>query len=222
MRRSVLLGLLAISLITAKGQDDTITIAAPPKSHLTQRILFVVDCSGSMDSPATMSRSLNTVKYIFEQPVDELEVAAIAFDQGHARWPGMPAPPKIPANWAAFPSKPASEALAAWISAAQVTMRGGTNLGPPLRQALGEARDKLSIVIVTDGVFAETPETLQKILKDGQDWRKARGLGEAVIVILGIHQGDTYPLLVRLNKDAGDNSGGYFVVRPAKRDEEEQ
>lgn len=201
------------------AQEDVITIASPPKAQLTQRILFLVDCSGSMDGPATMARSLNTIKFIFEQPIDELEVAAIAFDNGHNRWPGLPQPPKIPANWAAFPSRNASQALSTWIGAAQVTMRGGTNLAPPLRQAFAENRDKLSIIIVTDGGFAEKPETLKKVVDDGQKWRTDRGIGPAVVVLLGIHYQNTYPSLVRLNQDLGDNSGGYFVVKTAQLEE---
>ncbi|MEZ6185319.1 MAG: VWA domain-containing protein [Planctomycetota bacterium] len=154
-----------------------------PEARLTRRIVFVVDTSGSMRGNK-FGQACSAVLRVAQQPVDEVEIALIAFNHDTRRWPGVPEE-GIPPGWAALPSLQATESAAAFL--AQRGAGGDTQVITALRQALAEPRDELSIVLVTDGLFVrEKTEDVLKAFEDGQKERAKKKLAPAVLLVYGI------------------------------------
>lgn len=189
-----------------------IKVITPAKTPITNRIIFVVDCSGSMTNMGLIPKAIAWVRMISEQPTDHMEVAAIAFDEGFSRWPGVPEPPKIPPGWAALPSAEATNSLNGWLNAAQFILGGGTNLLPALQAALEDKRPGTSIVIVTDGGLADPPDRLIGMIPAKQKERGDDGRGSAILTIFGVHQPTAkIDYLVKIGEAAKDAFGGYYT-----------
>lgn len=197
--RLLLLSFLAAPLCAAITLHEVVA----PQARLTPRVLFVVDVSGSMKGPE-FTRALTAVRSIAAQPVDQLEFAVLAFNDGVYRWEGHPdadAPPK----WACAPSEDAVRAAEDWLS--EQGAEGDTLVIPALAAALAEERDTLSVVLVTDGGFyRETQTAVLEALTSGQKARVDRGLDEAVVVVYGVGS-RTRPVLEELGKVG---KGGYW------------
>ena len=174
----------------------------PPEARLTRRILFVVDTSGSMRGDK-FGQACSAVLKVAEQPVDEVEIAVLAFNHGTRRWTGVPEK-GIPPGWAALPSLHATQAAAGFL--AQGGAGGDTQVISALREALAEKRDELSIVLVTDGLFVrEKTEDVIQALKTGQEERVKNKLKPAVLLVYGI--GGEMEVLRELGKIG---HGGYL------------
>jgi Mg-chelatase subunit ChlD len=186
----------------ARALDVHVEVA--PAARLTRRVLFVVDRSGSMQGGG-FTHALGAVRDVLRQPSDDLEVGLLAFNQSTARWPGIPeggARP-VPPGWAALPSEDAVDRASAWLDS--LGAGGDTLVGPPLAEALAEPRGDLSIVLVSDGLFArERTGTLLELVERAQAARVRRGLGRAVLACYGL--GDAQGVLARLGEAGG---GGY-------------
>lgn len=198
MTRLLPLLLLALALqLSAQELVETV----PPEARLTNRILLVLDVSGSMAGPK-LDRAIAAALQVARQGGDELEVAAVAFAGGCARWPapaqeGSDAPPL----WVQCPDEQALAHLLAWLRT-PLLADSSTHLAPALERALAEPRDKLSIVIVSDGELHDAPKALE-VLKAGQERREKEGLGAAVVACWTI--GAEAPAL---NELAREGKGG--------------
>jgi len=202
----LLLALFCVHLFALGGIVAVVT----PERRLTKRVLFVVDASGSMQGDK-FARACRGVLQIAEQPIDEVEVGVLAFNDETARWPGLPedhpARP-VPDGWAALPSAEAVASASAFL--AERGAYGDTLVIPALRQALAETRDELSVVVVTDGVFQrERSDDVLAALAEAQQAREERGLGRAVVLVYGV--GREQEVLRELGA-AGQ--GGYFREEP--------
>lgn len=202
MSRLLLFGIASILGCLA----ELVTVVSP-ETRLTKRVMFVVDVSGSMKGDK-FSDALAAVEKIAAQPVDELEIAVLAFNAGPTRWEGIPEPDKIPFGWAAMPSEAAPKVAQAFLC--QLGAEGDTAVIPALKQALNEQRSDLSIILVTDGIFQqESEDQILAALEAGQKAREEQKLGRAVLYTYGV--GSEAQILKKL---AEVSKGGYFHERP--------
>lgn len=139
---------------------------------LTNRVLFIVDVSGSMNGDK-FARAFEWLTHKIMTETDEMQFGIIAFDGNTYRWKGVPepdAPDPVPPNWALLPSAIAAEQAAEWLQ--KNFHNGSTRILPALKEAFAEKREKLSIVIVSDGEFDE------ELVSEDYD----RGPGLAVLI----------------------------------------
>jgi hypothetical protein len=185
--------------------------------RMTKRLIFIYDCSGSMNSE-DLAIAISFVRGVMMQPLDEFEIGIIAFDGATYRWPGIPEPkqtPPVPKNWAALPSAPAIEQATQWLQ--NLNDNGNTEVIPAIDMALKEKRDELSIVIVSDGGFhAESTKDILEAIEKGQKWRKDNKLGRVNIMAVGV---DDTPnnALTKIGEVGGL---GYFYPAPTPEVEE--
>ncbi len=199
MLRLALLFLVAPTLCAAVTLNEVV----PAQSRLTPRVLFVVDVSGSMKGPE-FTRALGAVRTIAGQPVDQLEFGVIAFNDGVHRWSGI-AGDDLPPGWAVAPSQDAVQQAEDWLG--NLGAQGDTLVVPAIASALAEQRDKLSVVLVTDGGFyRETQNAVVTALRTGQKARADKGLGEAVVLVYGVGS-RVRPVLEAVGKEG---QGGYW------------
>lgn len=162
-----------------------------PTQRLTQRIVFVLDVSGSMQEDGKIKRLVGFVGSVIQQPLDELQIAIFAFDTSMYRWPGVADPPEdtkpVPKGWAKLPSEEALKSAQAWLS--QFTSGGGTRPEETLRAALSEERTDMSVVVVTDGDYNNGSAESTAIVAERQAWREKKGCGKAVIMAFGVGKG---------------------------------
>ena len=178
-----LLGVLfGIPLVSAG-----LVVVVQPQEPLTKHVLFVVDVSGSMRGDK-FSQACAAVLKITEQPVDEVQIAVLAFNEEATRWRGVPEdhPTRpVPVNWAALPSAEAVESASAFL--AETGAGGDTLVIPALRAALAEPREQLSIVLVSDGIFQREDATdILGAVQQAQAARVEQGIGAAVLMTYGV------------------------------------
>ena len=181
----------------------------PATERLTKRVFLVIDVSGSMRGDP-LGKALRATACLLSSPVDDFEVAIIAFnDQAH-RWPGVPEPDDyrpVPPGWARLPSAEALESANAWL--AGFSGSGSTRPCDALAEALREQRKDMSVLLVTDGLFDGGQDESVSVFEEGQT-RRARGsVGRAVFVVYGVGQ-DTAGRahLAHFGREGG---GGFFV-----------
>ncbi|MGE0709093.1 MAG: hypothetical protein AB7N76_00365 [Planctomycetota bacterium] len=163
------------------------TVLAPRKGfHVTTRLLFVVDVSGSMEGEG--EQAIAAVRRVLEGPTDELQAGVIAFADQPTRWGGVPEPCEHPkeeahtrhcvlAGWASFPGR--NKELLAWLRS--VKPSGGTDAAKALKVALADPTDRLTVVLVSDGIF--DGEAALNALRAGQAARKKRKLAPAGVMV---------------------------------------
>jgi Mg-chelatase subunit ChlD len=205
-----------VALLTLPVGAVQLHVEVDPGAPITQRVLFVVDRSGSMHGDH-FTRALVAVRGLIEHPTDDLEVAVIAFNDTAVRWPGKPesGPREVPQGWAALPSDTAVGEAEAWLE--ELGAGGDTLVIPALRAALSEARSGMSVVLVTDGLFGRerTDEVLQTIAGLQAEREKA-GHGRAVIGVYGL--GGCQKVLMQIGEAGG---GGYVREEVPLEDEED-
>lgn len=186
-----------------------LVMVVEPQARLTKRVLFVVDVSGSMRGDK-LGAACAAVLSALQQPVDEMEIAVIAFNDQPRRWPGIPEEAEagqgraIPKGWAGLPSQEAVQAAEKFLG--ELGAGGDTQVIPALREALAEPRDELSLVLVSDGIFQrEAPDDVLAALEAGQNERDERELGRAVLMVYGV--GSESGVLRRLGESG---RGGYL------------
>lgn len=189
---------------------DLITVVEP-QARLTKRIMFVVDVSGSMRGDK-LGAACAAVTGALQQPVDEMEIAVIAFNDQPRRWPGIPedGERRVPAGWAALPSQDAVREAEKFL--AGLGAEGNTLVVPALQAALAEERKELSLVLVSDGIFQqESEDEVADALEAGQKKREERELGRAVLLVYGV--GSEAGVLRRL----GTAGRGGYLREPLER-----
>lgn len=159
-----------------------------PGFVLTDRVLFVVDVSGSMKGDPIRD-AFQAVVLIMSSAVDDWRAGLIVFTGEHERWGGQIdcdhegrncSKQCVRPGWALMPAR-CREALG-WLS--RCPADGGTDPAPALHAALQDPTPRLTIVFVSDGKFRIEP-VLQKITT-GQAWRQARGLGRAGVMVMSV------------------------------------
>lgn len=183
-------------------------------TQISKRVLFLFDCSGSMD-PTDLARAIDATLLVAEQPTDEMEIAVIAFSGSTLRWPGVSDPPgtpnPVPPGWASLPSQKAIDEVRSWLSSFRGA--GNTHILPALAAAMQEQRDELTIILVTDGMFNDSlmvPVSLTKAILGTisyhQSKRKTAGLDPARFLFFGINDGT-----MMLSEVAESLGCGYLV-----------
>lgn len=189
-------GLLAV-LVTGAAMAAELVTVVRGKTRFSNRILFVCDVSGSMHG-RSFDQAVSSVRALASQPTDDMQIGVIAFADTATRWS-----PSKKATWAKLPDAKAVKKAGAFLY--RQGPGGGTNVVPALELALKETKGKLSIILITDGIFSETDVAVLKAIKTGQAKRKKDKRGEAVIAVLGV--GTKQKVLEKLGR-AG--KGGYY------------
>lgn len=188
-----------------------------PNTRITKNLFFLLDVSGSMYT-SKLNKAIDAVLAIASQETDDLNIAVLTFQTNTVRWPGRPhteqdgSPPE---GWATMPSEENRKALAEWLG--MIKSNGGTAIAPALRQALREKAPKdrpLTVILVSDGGFEESNDTIAAIIAEAQEAR-ARDGNKAVLVLYGIDSREDIEndRMFKVAKIAEKDKtlGGYFV-----------
>jgi hypothetical protein len=222
-RSSIALLLLLSALSNFAGAGDLVTVVTP-EAPVTKRILFVVDVSGSMGDNSKIIDAIACVNTATQQPVDDMEIAVMAFSDGVSRWQwteeaveGHPIAP----NWARMPSEKVSEASQFWLRSLGAS--GNTYATYALNLALHEPVKELTIVVLSDGIFCDAPGSVLLTIDAGQAWRESNDLGRALIVTVAVAAPDfvtgirgAHPDMATLGTKGG---GGCFLVTKEEKHE---
>lgn len=200
----------------------------PPQARLSKRIVMVVDTSGSMEDE--IAPVIHSIIKIAGQPVDEMEIALVAFRGDHdwkhrctswdkkychavacswRRWKGVPEK-GIPRGWARLPSVTAVGVAAGWIR--RIGADGSTDPTQAMYRVLMEPRGQLSVVLISDGLWCHPP--VVEAIEIAQAERVRRGHGRAVIATYGI--GKKAPMQFSLYEVGRSGHGGFWVQVPLK------
>jgi hypothetical protein len=182
--RAILIGLLVFMamLLPAQGAPDvkvTIKMVNEPTQPLTTQWCFVVDNSRSMKDVFYKARG--AFLHAVELPGDQLEYAIVSFNnQGVDRFREW--------EWASADS---FEAADRWIR--ENPRRGVMSYGATaISTALRQPKDKLTVVLITDGGFTEVSRAggdwgvIRRVFEEGQQWRANNNLPPALVTCLGI------------------------------------
>lgn len=191
-----LAALLLLAALPALGQE--LVTVVEPSERTTARVILLVDVSGSMRGPP-LEAAIAAALSIARAGGDQLELAAYAFAGGCCRWPA----PRVegetaPEGWASFPNEPALAHLLGWLRTPVLSDTNTTEISGALRAALAEPRDKLSVIVVSDGLLNDAAKALE-ILAEGQARREELGLGKAVVACWTI--GAEAPVLNELGRE---------------------
>jgi hypothetical protein len=218
--------LLTICCSVGIAQEPTPQPSAPKlemiveqKIPINKNILFIVDRSGSMDN-GLLERAITVVLSIVEpeHAIDELNVAAVVFNDRYVRWDGHPSPAgerQPPKGWASLPNPEAVKALNEWVDSYRAG--GSTHVIPALVHGLMEPINELTIVVVSDGIFSDPvgmvgmSDALRNIITDGQKEREKMGLNHAVLLAYGVSTEGSSTGPTDTMKVIGDlGQGGYL------------
>lgn len=187
----------------------SLTVALAPSTPITKNLLFLVDCSGSM-SGEKFARAIGATLEIAGQETDELNVAAIGFDQSRTRWRPPTGHDVLGPNWAKLPDPEVIVSLNAFLSG--LCRNGDTAAVPALELAFAEPVEHLTIVFVTDGDFNEEQEYVIAKTREFRDRRDQAGHGPAVLVGYGISPPRNWDELKGLMESwPPEENGGYYV-----------
>lgn len=193
----------------AEEEPGLKTVVEPTK-RLTSRIVLVVDVSGSMKG-RKIEQALAVVHEVMNQPLDDLEVAIVAFCEGMNRWPGWRGPKDddLPDGWGRLPSADTLREAQQWLNAQPAN--GGTNPMAALAAAVNEPRDKLSVVLISDGDFGTFNHLVAGLVQGAQKARGAIGLAPAVLMVYGV--GSEVAEMTWMRSLGEEGGGGLFVER---------
>ena len=179
---------------------------------LTNRVIFIVDISGSMRGDK-WEKAFRWVTQQVMSETDEMQFAVIAFDEKSYRWEGIPEPDlpePVPPEWAALPSAIAGNFAAEWLH--ERFTGGNTSIGPALTNAFAEKREKISIVIVSDGQFSENLEQVEKLVTALDAKRAEMGFGRPIVLCYGFSTEESD----RMARIAELTEGGYKLYRDVR------
>lgn len=181
--------------------------------RMTDRVAFVIDVSGSMKTDGKLEQAVASTLLILQQPVDGFEVAMFAFSGVFFRWEGVPCnhcafDPRcnedcLPIGWAAMPRD--HEQGLEWLGG--LAAAGTTTPAPALTAALRQRVPHLTVVLASDGEFAEGPAL--EAIRSAQAWRQEEGLPPAAIMVWGA--GDDARSQESLRTIAEVGGGGLWV-----------
>lgn len=233
---AALLVLCLGSFIWVRAEDPPAPrCVVEPTAPMSNRILFVLDRSGSMAwGGNNLQTARDEIKKLIKQPLDDLWVGIIAFDHDPVRWAGIPEEGVVPRGWAALPSAEADKQASEFLDS--FAANGGTRVVPALTAAFSDStkvKSHLTIVLVTDGAFDECTSILVwadheryagrrkpplwSYVRPLAETREKAGLAPAQVWILGVESGDQNEDLKELASKTG---GGFYIVKELPKKEE--
>jgi Mg-chelatase subunit ChlD len=178
--------------------------------RMTNRVLFVVDVSGSMQGQ--LQEAVENVMLIVQTPVDDLQVGLLTFNHQTVRWKGKPglcehsgkhSAKCVRPGWARVPDH--YKDFAGYLSSFAAS--GWTEPCVAIKRALEDPEEVLTIVLVSDGDFVATAAC--RALVTGQLARKKKKLPMAQVMVWGVgSEAKKNKNLLKLAKLAG---GGLWV-----------
>ncbi len=207
----------------AKRVEEVKQVVAPKKDfHASNRILFVVDTSGSMRDH--YQQAVESVLHLVEVPIDDLQVALVTFSGSPVVWKGRPQPCQhaptekhtkkcVLEGWAELPE--GYRAFRKYLATCPAD--GGTEPATALSIALAQPLEELTIVLVSDGFFS--PEPVISALLNGQQWRLKKGLPLARLMVWGC--GSAAEESVALTRLAKCGGGGFWIKRQQPKREDD-
>jgi hypothetical protein len=198
--RAILVQLILLSIVTV----------IEPQARITNKIVFLVDVSGSMGG----ERSLRAIEQVIEvagQETDDIEIACITFSDETNRWPED-------GSWRHLPDSDALVEIRTWLG--DKYQGKGTPVTPAITRALTEDKKELTVVIISDGIFDEMQDTILAHFERLQMHREEFGYGRVVLAGVGISPPEHGDELKALVEHAGIFGAGYFLneVPPAEPD----
>lgn len=189
-----------------------LAVIVPAKERVTANIVFVVDVSCSMNGDK-FTQACNAFVEIAAQPIDEMNIAVIAFSDKAIHLDWAPAEDVVE-HWTGLPSKDAIDKASDFLLS--LGANGDTLVTPALIAALKQEKKKLSVVLVSDGEYhRETTASILDAIAACQQWRRESAFGEAVLAIYGVGaESEALGIIAKAN------TGGYFTeasrdTRPA-------
>lgn len=161
-----------------------LTTVTELQAPITNRVIFVVDISGSMrmNAGTRMAAALDHFTQLAEDSADDFRFGVVAFNSNHYRWRGWEED-NTP-GWALMPNPEAIKAARAWIVNCP-SQPDGTNAFPALEAAGKDTTNQLTIILITDGVFnGNSDPNIENLWQGVQNWRESAGLPRAKLVLL--------------------------------------
>ena len=191
-----------------------------PEKPFTKRVLFVLDCSGSMDERDKIAQAVDAFISISGQAVDEMEIGIIGFGSHSYRWEGVPEEGEhpIPKGWAAMPSQEAVQKAQQWLVGIRVgsNVKFSTILSPALMAALNEERDQVTVVLITDGHIMDSLDKPAIVSNVENAIRHRAENSPIVLSVIAVGGGNEF-----LRNLARVGQGGYFRVPTVAESDEE-
>lgn len=219
----VLLGFLSVSFTQpAISQSQKIKeIVKPDKGiQVTNRIIFLFDCSTSMGEDKRFARGMSNLKLILTQPIDSGMFSIIGFNSSSwpevhnlEIWKGVKEK-NIPKGWASLPSLDNVKKATKWLDGIECYQY--TDMYSVIEKAfkLNKGRDKLTIILFSDGNNTwpnwkgEKPSSVRKRIEKLQKERVKQGKGEITIFVFGVGVNQNR---VMLSQIARAGHGGYYT-----------
>ena len=139
------------------GNKITTVVKAPKGVRVTKNMIFLFDCSTSMGRTNRLQTAMAEFRGIIGQPMDDGMFSLLTFqarEESIKIWPGFkekddPKPP--PKGWAKLPSLNALKAANKWLNG--IGCWNYTDMGTIIKKAfaLNKNREKLTIILFTDG-----------------------------------------------------------------------
>lgn len=133
----------------------------PEKGYITKNIHMVFDRSCSM-TIENYQAGYTFVSQVIGQNTDEFNLAASAFGLNYQRFKIKDPECKLGPNWMAMPSMENFNRTMSFLQTAPVH-NAATNLTLPLKRALDEKVDNLTIVVVSDCIFTSERSLIKLI-----------------------------------------------------------
>lgn len=202
--------------------------------HMTDRVVFVIDISGSMrgqvnepvqlpfgpptteepTGPTKIEHAIASVLMIAGS-TDDCQAAIFAFTNIHCRWPGCPEPCKHPINQKCDHRRCVLPGWARFPERLQeandymnsLVINGDTNPSDAIKSAMRLTTPDITVVLISDGDF-DPDNPIQEIV-EGRLWRTTHGLGDAPVLVFGV--GSSARTKEALLKIAACGGGGFWV-----------
>src|SRR5210317_1733105 len=121
--------LLFVLLVAFQASAQLKEILPPQEDvRVTDRLIFIFDCSTSMGDQDRFAKALEGLKFILQAPIDDgmfsiLTFKTSGFDNVHIiyEWEGVD-DGKTPKNWAKLPSQESVEKAEKWLSTIKCDM----------------------------------------------------------------------------------------------------
>jgi len=165
-------------------------IRAKKNFRMTNKIVFVVDVSGSMKDHDRLVQAIQSSYLILNCGSDDMDAAVITFTDRAIRWAGKQERCRHDAlrkchrdcdkaGWTKIPTF--LKEMVAYLT----SLRGSglTVPGPALKQAIEDTETGLTIIFISDGDFGAEPAVAA--IKAAQKVRKARGQSPVAIMVWG-------------------------------------
>jgi Mg-chelatase subunit ChlD len=180
-----------------------LTTVVPAKQRASERIVFVVDKSGSMDMEDTQAAiEAFTTVVTNSDPSLDVRICMYTFADQAIKWKH---------GWQKMPSMKTLNTARQFISAES---EGSTNLASGIHAILAEAPKNLTVVIITDGFFDHSDAVIMTLMQQAQISRVLNGKKTAVVGCIGV--GNICERSLKKIGTAGQ--GGYFRYVKEKKE----